>query len=298
MDKRKGFTLIELLVVIAIIALLMAILMPALNRARRQAKDVVCRSNLGQWSLVFSLFANDHDSSTISDPPWPPSTGISPGTPGPESWICQLYRPYYKTKKLLLCPAAVKPDIDSSEWGKKDWAWYLYEGRVELPEGFGFSAPPVPDSPPGAIGSYGINDWCYNGPPDADDTWGFALELCWRSFDVRGAHNIPLFSDCLHIGSFPQHGDEPPELEDKPWTGTSVGMARVCIDRHETGAINVLFMDFSVRPVDLKELWTLRWNREYDINGPWTIAGFGGNETNCARAWDEAAPWMRSFPEY
>ena len=49
MSKRKGFTLIELLVVISVIVLLMALLLPALQRARNQARAVVCRAHLKQW---------------------------------------------------------------------------------------------------------------------------------------------------------------------------------------------------------------------------------------------------------
>ena len=278
----------ELLVVIAIIALLMAMLMPTLADARRQAKDSACLLTLKQWSLVFQMYANDNDGSTISDPSW----RASPGIPGPESWIGTLYRRYYKDKKLLLCPAAVKPWIEGGAWGRKDLAWYLDAGSAELAEGLGFD--------PAAIGSYGINDWCYNGPADAEYTWGFLVEWCWRTFLVDGAHNIPIFSDCLHIGCFPIEFDDPPQFEDMPWTSPSgsAGLARVCIDRHEKGAINVLLMDLSVRSVDLKELWTLKWSRQFDINGPWTIAGFDGYEEDCAIAWDAQAEWLSHFPEY
>jgi len=58
---KKGFTLIELLVVIAIIAILMAILMPALNRVREQARDISCRSNVKQLGLVMYMYFQEND---------------------------------------------------------------------------------------------------------------------------------------------------------------------------------------------------------------------------------------------
>jgi prepilin-type N-terminal cleavage/methylation domain-containing protein/prepilin-type processing-associated H-X9-DG protein len=61
MRMSKGFTLIELLVVIAIIAVLMAILMPALNRVREQGKRAVCLSNMKQLTLAWILYADEND---------------------------------------------------------------------------------------------------------------------------------------------------------------------------------------------------------------------------------------------
>ena len=76
----KGFTLIELLVVVGIIGLLMAILLPALGRAREEAMKIQCASNLRQWGSSLTMYANDHNNML-------PNAGDPPG--GPLAWINQ-----------------------------------------------------------------------------------------------------------------------------------------------------------------------------------------------------------------
>ncbi len=64
--SRKGFTLIELLVVIAIIAILMGILMPALNRAREQGRRAVCQGNLKTLTLGWLMYADENDNKIVN----------------------------------------------------------------------------------------------------------------------------------------------------------------------------------------------------------------------------------------
>jgi len=61
MCMRRGFTLVELLVVIAVVAVLAAMLLPVLSRARESARKAACQSNLRQIGTAFRLYASDYD---------------------------------------------------------------------------------------------------------------------------------------------------------------------------------------------------------------------------------------------
>jgi len=123
MRRRNAFTLIELLVVIAIIAILMAILMPTLSRAREQGKRGACLNNVKQLALAWNLYADDYDGRMVNA-----NTGTSAPTVRGEKgcWVYWtdaatateaqklqsirdglLYR-YCPTVKLYKCPTGIR----------------------------------------------------------------------------------------------------------------------------------------------------------------------------------------------
>ncbi len=111
-----GFTLVELLVVIAIIALLMALLMPVLNRAREAGIRALCLNHLRELTLAWILYADNNDGALVDG--W---TGHADSWAGPvdenqdiqqqiEALKEGLLYPYTKTVKIYRCPAAFWPE--------------------------------------------------------------------------------------------------------------------------------------------------------------------------------------------
>jgi prepilin-type N-terminal cleavage/methylation domain-containing protein len=267
MSRPKGFTLVELLVVIAIIALLMSILMPALARARAQAKDVLGQSNLHEWGVVFTMYTGDNDGYIMGY------------NQEPEHWWPIALFPYYGEQDLCLCPAATKfwsngapADSAYSAWGIwKTGAWELHDAWVE-----GYDA---------LYGSYGMNEYVGNVDEEAG---GDVPDAFWRRMDVKGSGTVPALLDCNFMGGFPEHLDSPPEYDGMFDVGVDE-MTRYCLNRHNM-AINGVFLDLTVRRIHLKELWTLKWHRNFATNGPWTKAG-GVEPTD----WPD---WMRRARDF
>jgi prepilin-type N-terminal cleavage/methylation domain-containing protein len=103
--KRSGFTLIELLVVIAIIAILAAMLLPALARAKDKAKLIRCVSNVHQMALSYIMYGNDNKDEMVTLYLFqnPPANALVPGQG--VTWWVDLLRTYLSGTNIYACPS-------------------------------------------------------------------------------------------------------------------------------------------------------------------------------------------------
>lgn len=250
MKKRKGFTLIELLVVISIIALLLAILMPALGKVKEKARSLVCRSNQKQCLLVCAVYASENNDSTV--PSWQRLAILGMGS---QQWSTFMVDYYGGVMDMIRCPAAKFPDgvsensgpADTLIPGTADKGWYYDNSTLPLRED----------------GGYGYNCWLESDYGGAS-TGGANTIL--KVTSVSMPDNVPVLGDSvwgdagwvLETDTIPSQDDRqgPKALE---WSNY---VRRYSLSRHGK-ASNFGFLDGHVDSVDVDELLNLKWHKTW-----------------------------------
>ena len=236
--RRAGFTLIELLVVIAIIALLISILLPALNKAREVAKTVKCGAGLRQQVLAMASYSTDNNDYV--------SAGHrQAGTAYYFIWMTR-YRPYASGQnEIFNCPSAMVDSRWQSKYVSAGTLTSLYASSVpHNPKNYGYNDNEIPILGGGGTGfgisgvtnpaffSYGYNEFgavdefrtlrpAVSGPNGLVNFWAsFGLgphDWSYTSFNPEPTLDGINFAKVQLPADFINIMDSSPEGRDDPW---------------------------------------------------------------------------------
>jgi prepilin-type processing-associated H-X9-DG protein len=246
----------------------MAILMPVLGRARKQARAIACQANLRQWGMAMHVYAQDNEGELPTGGGGTSAIWLLRGsfTPQADPNTTGHALHHFGTQGIALCPEAnhaaeggsypfAAPSLSNTERDSGS-------GGARVIAGSTFESWTITDPPPSFRGSYGFNQYLFHGFSSAA---GQPVNIDVLS--LREASSIPLLLDgALPMGK-PRDNDLPPYHQ-----GSTIRMGGFCLNRHN-GNVNSLFLDWSVRRVGLKALWTLKWYKEFDRANRWTKAG-------------------------
>jgi prepilin-type N-terminal cleavage/methylation domain-containing protein/prepilin-type processing-associated H-X9-DG protein len=256
LGQRLGFTLIELLVVIAIIAILAAMLLPALSKTKLTALSTQCKSNLHQLIVGTLSYTDDSKSSFFPD--------YAANNTGQNLydtvWIDTLTLSAGNVAVIRNCPAATRSNLVTTGQaaGACDMPWLQAAG--------------VP-------GSYSFNGWLYSDDASTAESVTPEASVCMfqKAEAITHPANTPVLQDSVWVDFWAMPTDKPAANLYTCDGDSYPGLTRICTPRHGSnpasaaprsfnisnrlpGNINLALADGHVEGSPLELLWNYTWN--------------------------------------